>query len=867
MGRPGVSHAPDHFQQEAIACRDRGIRIVAPAGSGKTETLARRASARIESGIAPDRILIVTFDNTAKRSLDGYLRASVSGGQMPRVRTLNQLGNEILRRHFPKERHPIIGAEQRATLQRRFKPCEDDLPVLEWDGVRRWLVGDVFESLKNQGFAPGRDRDKVTRWLRHEYLRLPDLDESASVDDFWGMPSNAIETDAYESQLLCIGDLYAKYDRACRELGVMDFTDQKLRAFYALNGDDGVREQVRAGWDEIVIDESQDLNRIDALLIWAMLGEAATLVLAGDDDQTLYEFRNAHSLYLREPERFFRDRSFTTINLNVNYRSPQTILDAANALIAHNVERLEKSPVSGVKDPGAISLLPASSAGEHTRQLAGLVREELAAGRRPNDIAFLCHDEDTRRQMLAVLRQARIPIFNDDRRSGPLVQSGVEVITFRRAKGQQWPIVILPNCNDRVLPDDRSVREGLLESVRRQYYVAMTRASWRLVIGYVRSGEQDIIHRTGNGEVVATNGASRFLFEAGLVGQQEPAVEGERVVEGAGEPGAPAGVPVATPAPQPAPEPAAPASAEPATKVDVVVVPAPPAPSPEPMPKRTRRATKPWDVRQRERQWLAKSQERLAKEDYAYALLDSWKVIEAIMTRVVRMPAGSTDVSMARIIDRAVETGQIEREWASRLHTWRKERNRSAAHPGEENRDVVQEAVSLTPDFLAYFIQRVAPKQVDLETRDDHLQRLSNLVDLIGRGSPSPLTGKALKALRFDPDREAMEMIPFQFLMVLRDIRFYTPDLYRWTTAPIIGQFLVETLGGLPAGIRPTGRHGSSTADRLDEERAYGHLARLLELEAGGANPHDLLHQAVSDAVEVGNGNFHAGLKLNPKRL
>lgn len=124
-----------------------------------------------------------------------------------------------------------------------------------------------------------------------------------------------------------------------------------------------------------------------------------------------------------------------------------------------------------------------------------------------------------------------------------------------------------------------------------------------------------------------------------------------------------------------------------------------------------------------------------------------------------------------------------------------------------------------------------------------------------------------LKAFRFDPDREAIEVLPLQFLMVLRDIRFFIPDEYRWTTAPVIGRFMVDTLGGMPTGIRPYGRHGSAHGDKLDEERIYGHLTRLLEREATVEDQQVVLRRAVADALKIGNGSFHAGLKLNPRKL
>ena len=110
-------------------------------------------------------------------------------------------------------------------------------------------------------------------------------------------------------------------------------------------------------------------------------------------------------------------------------------------------------------------------------------------------------------------------------------------------------------------------------------------------------------------------------------------------------------------------------------------------------------------------------------------------------------------------------------------------------------------------------------------------------------------------------------MIPFQFLMVLRDVRFYIPEDFRWTSAPVMGRILVDTVGGVPAGIRPRGSHATGKASKPDEDRVYDQMVRLLELGAAGGDPRAFLNRAVDDAMRAGNGNFHAGLKLNPRRL
>src|SRR5690606_28219940 len=99
--------APDPYQQKVIDATERSIRVVAPAGSGKTETLARRVEERIRQGIPPHRILVLTFDRNAAESFRSKMRNG-NGGPGARVETLNAYGFALLRQRFPDERNRII---------------------------------------------------------------------------------------------------------------------------------------------------------------------------------------------------------------------------------------------------------------------------------------------------------------------------------------------------------------------------------------------------------------------------------------------------------------------------------------------------------------------------------------------------------------------------------------------------------------------------------------------------------------------------------------------------------------------------------------------------------------------------------------
>jgi len=163
----------DASQETVIASRALGIRVVAPAGSGKTETLVRRAVKRIEKdGIRPERLLVLTFDNSAKKSFEQKFNRIAPKAPTPTVSTLNAFGNKLLRQHFQAERGELVRAAQADELQRTLSREYPQPEVLHWDGRHRTLA-DAFSSLKNQGFLPAyADSSKARRWLRSHFLPI-----------------------------------------------------------------------------------------------------------------------------------------------------------------------------------------------------------------------------------------------------------------------------------------------------------------------------------------------------------------------------------------------------------------------------------------------------------------------------------------------------------------------------------------------------------------------------------------------------------------------------------------------------------------------------------------------------------------------
>lgn len=483
--------------------------MVAPAGSGKTRTIVARVRARVERGIPAARILLLTFDRAAAGSLRRSLGSSPGG---PLVSTLNAYGNSFLRERFPEEYAPILSDGDRARiLLPILDQFEEVLPAIAEARPAEWLA--LVSRLKNDLFVPSaRPGPDLAAFLEADSLGASILPREPATRRI--------------KAVVAIGRIYGAYDEALREAGGMDFDDQKLRAWVALDRRPILRREVQGLWSEVVVDEFQDVNRLDFELV-RTLSARATLVVAGDDDQAIYAFRGCSHEFLVELESRL-GRTVRSHPLRTNYRSPPNLLAAADRLIRKNRARIPKHPIAHRRDRAVITV----SAREDPAREAESVAEAVARCGRPfDDIAILyrVHVQSLPLQLALIglgvpftvrreddlageegLERLRalgaepgvLARLSTDRGSRRIARSetGVSLRTIFRAKGLQWPVVHVVGCNEEVMPHRRSG----IEEERRLFYVAMTRASEELHLSWIDSPR-------------ATR-PSRFLRESGLGG-------------------------------------------------------------------------------------------------------------------------------------------------------------------------------------------------------------------------------------------------------------------------------------------------------------------------------------------------------------
>jgi DNA helicase-2/ATP-dependent DNA helicase PcrA len=383
---PPTIHAPDASQQQVITSSQRSIRVIAPAGSGKTETLAHRVGHLIDSGISPSRILILTFDTQARSSFQRALsRLGIPGNV--EIRTLNAFGLSVLTNQF---------SSTRSRTSQVFHGSAEPLLSALVDQADGMVLTGLFGTLKSHLFDPQHlNTAQVKRWVEKNYRRLVPERYLASYPE---------ETNAKEFAIQLRRE-FLRYEEQLEARNVIDFEDQKLRALTLLQQNPDLAERIQDRYDEVIVDEVQDINPLDQALI-ELIARKASLVITGDDDQAIYGFRWASADYLIRPDKPF-SRAFTSYELHTNYRCPKSVLDRSTQLIRQNRNRVAKTPRSGVSAAGTIELVPAADRLAGSRQIVNRLKQEIeeSPGLDWSDIAILArrnqHLDEIQVQLIA----------------------------------------------------------------------------------------------------------------------------------------------------------------------------------------------------------------------------------------------------------------------------------------------------------------------------------------------------------------------------------------------------------------------------------------------------------------------------------
>ena len=294
-------------QLDAVVHADGPLLVVAGAGSGKTRVLTHRIAHLVgEHGVNPMRILAITFTNKAADEMRERVAALV--GPVARkmwVSTFHSACVRILRREASVVGYPSsFSIYDQADAQR----------------LTGYVIRDL--ALDTKRFTPKAVHAQISQY-KNDLVFAADAAARAS--------------NIFERK---IAEIYTEYQTRLIKAGAMDFDDLLTTTVRLFRQHPDVLEQYQERFEHILVDEYQDTNQAQNELILALGARHRNVCVVGDSDQSIYRFRGADLRNILEFEEAFPD--VTVIVLEQNYRSTQTILDAANAVIDHNNARKPK---------------------------------------------------------------------------------------------------------------------------------------------------------------------------------------------------------------------------------------------------------------------------------------------------------------------------------------------------------------------------------------------------------------------------------------------------------------------------------------------------------------------------------------------
>jgi len=354
-----------------IHANDQTIRLIAPAGSGKTQTIINRVIQLTKNGCRPERILCLTFDNAAAKALREKLESSCKQLSLSKndfsISTLNAFGFRILRDHFPQERKDIIESSR---VWRLIKEVKEELASTD-EGRKRHdalptslqykFYREFFGLLKNSMFDPREINSQ----------QFADFMFTAKSSEIFFQPGLTPEMKKHVVQALIW--MFKRYEQILQREKRMDFDDQKLRAFCCLRAMPSTLAQLQRSYDEVIVDEFQDVNQLDFELVRQLSG-AARLVVTGDDDQAIYGFRGCTPSYIIDLAKHI-GRPVSSYELRKNYRCPNNIVDHATRLIRKNQWRIEKNPIAVRADDATIKVVESNTATAEAKMIASYLEK------------------------------------------------------------------------------------------------------------------------------------------------------------------------------------------------------------------------------------------------------------------------------------------------------------------------------------------------------------------------------------------------------------------------------------------------------------------------------------------------------------
>ncbi len=359
-------------QRNAVSAPVGNTLVVAGAGSGKTRVLVHRIAWLIDvERLSPQSILAVTFTNKAAAEMrvriEELLNLSV---RTMWVGTFHGLAHRLLRMHSQEARLPknfqILDADDQLRLVKRCMRAMD-IDEQKWPARQAvWFInGQKDEGRRAHQVAPGDDLFQIT----HKKI-------------------------------------YESYEEICDQGGLIDFAELLLRSHELLLNNPALLAHYQERFKNLLVDEFQDTNTIQYAWLRVLAGKQGSVMAVGDDDQSIYGWRGAK---IENIHQFSTDfEPVETIRLEQNYRSTQTILDAANGLIKRNSDRLGKNLWSDGPTGELIKIYSGYNDLDEARFIVERTQGYIDEGGSPDEVAILYRSNAQSRVIEEAMLRANI---------------------------------------------------------------------------------------------------------------------------------------------------------------------------------------------------------------------------------------------------------------------------------------------------------------------------------------------------------------------------------------------------------------------------------------------------------------------------
>ena len=396
-------------QREAVVDFEGPSLIIAGAGSGKTRVLTTRIAWMLAHGVTPESILALTFTNKAAREMRERIERMVGPrARFIRMGTFHSVFARILRENAEK-----IGFPQSYTI---YEPTDVK-------NLIKSIIKDM--NLSEERYKPQNVAARIS--MAKNCLITPAAYRANSV----------LATEDREAKMPEIPDVYAEYCARCKRNGAMDFDDLLLQTNILLRDAPDVLERYQEQFKYLLVDEYQDTNMAQYIIVRRLALKHSNVCVVGDDAQSIYAFRGAK---IENILSFQRDYPAAKVyKLEQNYRSTQTIVNAANALISHNSRRLEKRCFSAAEPGEKIRLVRVLEDSYEPVEVAMDIKDRARGGAKWSDFAILYRTNKQHGLFEAALTRRNIPYR---------VYKGMSLLDHKDVRNMLAYLSVILNPND-----------------------------------------------------------------------------------------------------------------------------------------------------------------------------------------------------------------------------------------------------------------------------------------------------------------------------------------------------------------------------------------------------------------------------------